>query len=87
MFEFRPDETLAPRGWVELPGRIQIACPLCGRIKGLKPETIDSRTGISTTSVFCPKPDCTFHDMVKLKGWKPRAAAEVPFELQQRTAR
>lgn len=46
-----------------------MSCPECGKICSLSQHIIQP-DGTVTPSVVCPREGCTFHDYVKLEGWK-----------------
>jgi hypothetical protein len=47
-----------------------IQCPLCGQVASMSQHTIEA-DGTVNPSAVCPYSGCTFHEWIRLEGWKP----------------
>jgi len=48
---------------------VVILCPKCQKVSCLRNHTIH-RDGTVSPSLVCPRDECNFHEMIKLKDWK-----------------
>ena len=49
-----------------------VSCPDCGESAALSDHEIDA-AGDVTPSLVCPAKGCSFHEHVRLVGWRPRS--------------
>lgn len=72
MFEAKEDHLLMKGTWRLWKGGerpcVFFCCPKCGELGMLDHEV--NADGTITPSVQCPKAQCTFHETVRLLGWK-----------------
>lgn len=72
MYIFKRDDELSEKGtWRPSSGKAISSCPGCGYLGGLHKHDI-APDGTVTPSMVCPWAPCTFHDMGRLEGWRPR---------------
>lgn len=58
-----------PKGtWKRSAGQVLVACPDCGSVAALDHEV--SGDGAVRPSLVCPVEECSFHDFVRLEGWR-----------------
>lgn len=66
--DWRDSQPLAKGQWRLWGGNIMARCPECGEIYLLDHEVASD--GTVTPSLECPTEGCSFHEMIKLDGWK-----------------
>jgi hypothetical protein len=47
-----------------------LQCPGCGKVASMSQHTIEPDGTVSPSAV-CPYEGCTFHQWIRLEGWKP----------------
>jgi hypothetical protein len=71
-----PKDKKASYGWATRirDGKpiVYLRCPSCGDYAALDDHKI-ANDGVVSPSVICPFGGCTFHDTIKLLGWKEAA--------------
>ena len=71
--QWRPCNLLPARSSLEPTQRTaNVSCPTCGQVASLSGHSI-AADGMVTPSLVCPYPGCTFHEYVKLEGWRADA--------------